>query len=149
MSSVHASTHIAAPIDRVWETVMDPNRLKDWVTIHRDVADVSTHPLHPGSTMRQTLCLRGVNFHVSWKLVKVDEPHSAEWDGQGPAHSRAVIRYQLSDGGDGTTRFDYTNEFKAPGGPLGNVASRVIVGGVSEREARNSLARLKSLLENG
>lgn len=147
MSTVHASTHIDAPIDRVWETVMDPNRLKDWVTIHRGVTDVSSHPLRAGSTMRQALCLRGVNFHVNWKLVDVEEPHKAEWNGQGPAHSRAVIRYHLSEGSDGTTTFEYTNEFKAPGGPLGNVASRVIVGGLSEREAHNSLARLKTLLE--
>ena|SRR5579884_3460606 len=148
MSTVHVSTHIHAPIDRVWETVMDPERFKDWVTIHRGVTNVSSHPLRPGATMRQQLCLRGVNFHVNWKLVDVEEPHRAEWDGQGPAHSRAVIRYQLSEDGDGTT-FDYTNEFKAPGGALGNVASRVIVGGLSEREAHSSLARLKNLLENG
>lgn len=149
MSTVHASTRIHAPIERVWETVMDPDRLKDWVTIHRGVTDVSSHPLRSGSTMRQLLCLRGVNFHVNWKLVDVNEPHKAEWAGQGPAHSRAVIRYNLSADGDATTMFDYTNEFKAPGGPLGNVASRVIVGGVSEREAHSSLARLKTLLEKG
>ena len=34
-----------------------------------------------------------------------------------------------------------------PGGRLGNVASRVIVGATSEREASGSLARLKALLE--
>ncbi|HZU59996.1 MAG TPA: SRPBCC family protein [Solirubrobacteraceae bacterium] len=147
MSSIHVSTRIHAPIERVWETVMDPNRFKDWVTIHREVTDVSSHPLRSGSTMRQLLCLRGVNFHVNWKLVDVHEPHKAEWDGKGPAHSRAIIRYQLADDGDGVTAFDYTNEFKAPGGVLGNVASRVIVGGLSEREAHNSLARLKTLLE--
>jgi uncharacterized protein YndB with AHSA1/START domain len=149
MSTVHVSTCIRAPIERVWETVMNPERFKDWVTIHRDVTDVSQGPMRTGSTMRQTLCLRGVNFHVNWKLIDVAEPNRAEWEGQGPAHSRAVIRYKLSPGEDGTTTFDYTNEFKAPGGPLGSVASRVIVGGVSEREAHNSLARLKRLLENG
>lgn len=149
MSTVHVSTNIHVPIERVWETVMNPERFKDWVTIHRDVSDVSPQPLRTGSTMRQLLCLRGVNFHVNWQLVDVDEPHSAEWDGHGPAHSRAVIRYNLSEDGDGATTFDYTNEFRAPGGVLGNMASRVIVGGVSEREAHNSLARLKRLLENG
>jgi uncharacterized protein YndB with AHSA1/START domain len=149
MSTVQVSTRIEAPIERVWEVVMNPQRLRDWVTIHRDVSDVSANPLNTGSTMRQLLCLRGVNFHVNWKLVDVEEPHRAEWDGQGPAHSRALIRYRLSAAGDGATTFDYTNEFKAPGGMLGNVASRVIVGGLSEREAHSSLARLKRLLEQG
>ena len=147
MSTVNVRTRIQAPIERVWETVMDPDRLKDWVTIHRGVSGVSSQPLSTGSTMDQVLCLRGVNFHVHWTLADVSPPHHAQWDGKGPAHSHALIRYDLHDEGDGTTTFEYTNEFKAPGGVLGTVASRVIVGGVSEREATNSLTRLKRLLE--
>jgi uncharacterized protein YndB with AHSA1/START domain len=149
MSTVAVKTRIDAPIEKVWETVMDPLRLKDWVTIHRGVSKISAEPLQAGATMDQTLCLRGVNFHVHWTLVDLQSPRYAQWEGKGPAHSRAAIRYQLADDGDGGTAFEYTNEFKAPGGPLGTMASRVIVGGLSEREARNSLARLKTLLENG
>jgi uncharacterized protein YndB with AHSA1/START domain len=147
MSTVEATTKINAPIERVWETVMDPERLGDWVTIHRGVTGVSSQPLATGSTMEQVLCLRGVNFHVHWELADVTAPHRAQWEGRGPAHSHATIRYELQQDGDSATTFKYTNEFRAPGGMLGNVASRVIVGGVSEREAHNSLARLKALLE--
>jgi hypothetical protein len=53
----------------------------------------------------------------------------------------------LAADGDGATEFDYTNEFTPPGGRLGTVASRVIVGAASEREAQKSLDRLKALLE--
>jgi uncharacterized protein YndB with AHSA1/START domain len=147
VSTVAVKTTINAPIDKVWEVVMDPNRLKDWVTIHRGVSQVSSQPLRAGSEMEQTLSLRGVNFRVHWTLVDVQPPNRAQWDGKGPAHSRALIRYQLADDGNGATTFEYTNEFKTPGGVLGTVASRVIVGGLSEREAHNSLARLKTLLE--
>jgi uncharacterized protein YndB with AHSA1/START domain len=149
MSTVHVRISIDAPPERVWETVMNPNRLKDWVTIHRAVRDVSAQPLKQGATMEQTLHIRGVSFHVHWTLTDVKEPHVAEWEGRGPAHSRARIRYQLSGDGDGPTEFEYTNEFHPPGGRLGTVASRVIVGAASEREANNSLQRLKSLLERG
>ena len=48
---------------------------------------------------------------------------------------------------EGPTTFDYTNEFSAPGGMLGRVASRVMVGPASEREANHSLARLKTVIE--
>jgi uncharacterized protein YndB with AHSA1/START domain len=147
MSTVEVKTRINAPIDKVWDTVMDPHRFKDWVTIHRAVSDISSEPLRAGSTMVQTLSLRGVSFHVHWMLTHVEQPCRALWEGRGPAHSRAVIRYELAEDGDGATTFQYTNEFKAPGGVLGSVASRVIVGGVSEREAHHSLARLKELLE--
>ena len=138
---------IRAPVERVWETVMDPSRLKDWVTIHRAVRDVSSEPLTTGSTMDQVLHLRGVSFRVHWTLVEVSPPNHAEWEGRGPAHSRARIRYELSDGDDGATVFEYTNEFTPPGGRLGGVASRVFMGAASEREANNSLARLKQLVE--
>jgi uncharacterized protein YndB with AHSA1/START domain len=149
MDTVHAQIEIDAPIERVWETIMDPKRLKDWVTIHRSVKDVSDSPLRKGSTMEQVLNIRGVPFHVHWTLTAVESPHRAQWEGHGPAHSQARISYELSRDGEGPTRFDYTNTFAAPGGKLGNVASRVIVGATSEREANNSLARLKALLERG
>jgi uncharacterized protein YndB with AHSA1/START domain len=149
MSTVHTTIEIEAPVERVWEIVMDPYRLEDWVTIHRALRNVSDKPLLKGSTMDQVLHMRGVSFHVHWTLVDVKPPNVAEWEGRGPAHSRARIRYELSDGEDGRTLFEYTNEFTTPGGRVGNVASRLIVGGTSEREASGSLARLKTLVERG
>jgi uncharacterized protein YndB with AHSA1/START domain len=147
MSKVHATIEIDAPVERVWETVMDPHRLADWVTIHRALRDVSEEPLRKGSTMDQVLHMRGVSFRVHWTLVDVNAPNVAHWEGRGTAHSRALIRYELSGREDGQTLFEYTNEFTPPGGRIGSVASRYIVGAASEREATGSLVRLKALLE--
>lgn len=149
MSTVQAKIEIDAPVRRVWETVMDPNHLKDWVTIHRSVSHVSEQPLKKGSTMDQVLNIRGVSFRVHWTLTEISGPQRAEWEGLGPAHSIARIRYELSGEDEGPTAFSYTNEFVPPGGKLGSVASRFIVGATSEREAKSSLARLKALLERG
>jgi uncharacterized protein YndB with AHSA1/START domain len=148
MSTVHVQIDIEAPPERVFDTIMDPRRLSDWVTIHRAVDNVSPEPTTTGAKMDQVLCMRGVNFKVHWQLVNVQRPHRAEWEGRGPAMSRARILYQLSGADGGPTSFDYTNEFHAPGGPLGSLASRVVVGAASEREAQNSLQRLKALLEH-
>jgi uncharacterized protein YndB with AHSA1/START domain len=149
MSTVSAEIEINAPIERVWETVMDPARLGDWVTIHKSVADVSQNPLRQGSTMEQSLSVKGLTFRVHWTLVAVDSPRHAQWEGAGPAHSNALIRYELASNDDGRTIFRYTNEFHPPGGRIGNIAGRMIVGATSEREAHSSLARLKALLERG
>ena len=149
MSHVHVKTRIEAPIEKVFETVMDPHRLGEWVTIHRSVSDVSAKPLHEGSTMEQTMRMRGLSFNVHWTLVALNPPTHAEWDGRGPAHSRARIRYELTADGDGATEFEYFNDFNPPGGQLGNVAGRLIIGAASEREAHSSLERLKALLEQG
>jgi carbon monoxide dehydrogenase subunit G len=146
MSTVKETIDIAAPVEKVWETVMDPHHFKDWVTIHRRVKKID-EPLKEGSTMEQVLHVRGVSFTVNWTLVDCDEPKSAVWEGKGPARSKAVIRYELSADGDGATKFSYTNEFTPPGGRLGTIAGRVVVGAASEREAKNSLRQLKELLE--
>jgi uncharacterized protein YndB with AHSA1/START domain len=148
MSTVKTDIEIAAPVEKVWETLMDPNRLGDWVTIHKSVSGISNSPLRKGSTMEQAMCVRGFTFHVNWTVVALDAPRQAEWTGAGPAHSRARIRYELTSLDDHHTRFQYTNEFSPPGGRLGAVASRVIVGATSQREANRSLTKLKALLES-
>ena len=126
---------------------MDPRCLGEWVTIHRRLLRADSGPPRVGYEMDQRIHMRGVSLDVHWKLVEVSAPHHAEWEGRGPAHSRARITYRLSGDGEGPTNFDYTNEFNPPGGRLGSLASRVIVGATSEREAHSSLQRLKELLE--
>jgi uncharacterized protein YndB with AHSA1/START domain len=148
MSTVQDEIVIDTPIERVWEMVMDPRRLRDWVTIHKSVENFPLPPLRRGATMDQAMSVRGITFHVQWRLVELDPPHLARWEGLGPAHSDALIRYELSTDGPGRTTFRYTNEFHPPGGRLGSLAGRFIVGATSEREARNSLSRLKAMLES-
>ena len=149
MTLVTASIDIDAPRDAVYDLMLDPTRLDEWVTIHRRVNRRDDGDPREGFEMVQTLCLRGANFKVRWTLTEAYRPDRATWEGRGPAHSYARTSYALREAGEGRTRFEYENEFKAPGGFLGAAASRIVVGGVPEREAERSLQRLKALLENG
>jgi uncharacterized membrane protein len=146
---VRASIEIDAPPERVYDFMLDPAHLDEWVTIHRRVNSRDAGSPRQGFEMDQTLHLRGANFKVHWTLTEADRPDRATWEGRGPAHSYARTSYALRAADGGGTRFEYENEFKAPGGFLGAAASRMLIGGVPEREARRSLERLKALLENG
>jgi uncharacterized membrane protein len=146
MSVVIASIDIAASLQEVWEYVMDPEHIREWVTILERVDYADPPPLRPQYRMDQTLRLRGVPFKVRWRLKYMQEPTYARWEGTGPAGSTAVIEDRLSRR-DGKTRFDYHNEFRTPLGPFGAAASKVIVGGIPEKEANASLRRLKQILE--
>lgn len=148
MSTVHATVQIAAPPERVWEVVMDPLRLDQWVTIHRRLRKHDEGPAGIGYCMDQQIHLRGVSLEVRWTLVEYERGKRAVWEGHGPARSHARTEYVLTacNGGAGT-RFEYHNEFHAPLGPIGALASRALVGGMPEREAEHTLQRLRKLLE--
>ena len=148
MSIVRRSVMIAAPRERVWALVMDPQRLGEWVTIHRAVRSVSPGPPREGSRMDQVLHLRGADIRVRWLLVECVPPSLARWEGHGPARSQALIQYRLTSVTEGT-RFDYENEFRPPFGPVGALASRTVMGQVPAREADRSLAALRELIERG
>ncbi len=147
MNQVKTSIEIDAPPQKVFDTVMDPNRLQDWVTIHKSVDPKSRNPMETGAKMDQVLSLHGLSIKVHWTLDSVTSPNAAEWLGRGPAGSRALIRYRVDGPEQGPTTFEYTNEFSAPGGAAGKAASKVLVGSASEREANKSLSKLKALLE--
>ena len=146
MSLVTTSIDIAATPEEVFDYAMAPHGTPEWVTIVRGVDAVDEGPLVQGFRMGQTLCLRGVPFHVRWVLAEVDRPHHSRWEGAGPARSRAIIENHFTPI-DGGTRFSYRNEFKTPFGALGAVAGRALMGGIPEREATASLKRLKQVVE--
>jgi carbon monoxide dehydrogenase subunit G len=148
MSVVSFSAHIDAPPEAVWKTVMDPHRLGEWVTIHRALRSADGGPPKVGYRMEQQVHLRGVSLDIHWRLMQCEPCRLAVWEGRGPARSRAHTEYVLHAEGDGT-HFDYRNEFRPPLGPVGAFASRALVGGMPEREARRTIERLRELLEDG
>jgi uncharacterized protein YndB with AHSA1/START domain len=146
MSLVAVSIHIDAPPTEVWNTVMDPTCLGEWVTIHRKLVHADDGPPRVGYTMDQQIEVRGVSLEVHWTLVDCLPGERAVWKGRGPARSRARSEYLLRSE-DGGTRFDYRNEFRPPLGPVGALVSRALVGGIPEREATRTLGRLRAYVE--
>jgi uncharacterized protein YndB with AHSA1/START domain len=147
MSLVTASIDLPVSPAEVWKMVMDPDRLADWVTVHRELRSVDDGPPRVGYRMDQQLHLRGVNLDIHWKLVECRPDELAVWEGRGPARSRARTEYILRPSADGGTRFEYHNEFRPPLGPIGAIVSRALVGGIPEREANRTLERLRAQLE--
>jgi carbon monoxide dehydrogenase subunit G len=145
--TVSESIVLEAPPERVWETVMDPSRLGDWVTTHVSVESVESGPLREGDAFRQRLRLSGKAFEVDWTVVEADAPTVALWRGDGPAGSVAEVSYRLEPEGGGT-RFDYSNSFSLPGGALGKLARGALAVGAGRRAARRSLENLRRLLDS-
>jgi carbon monoxide dehydrogenase subunit G len=142
---VERATHITAPPKDVYDVVMDPQRLEDWVTIHHHLEGSPRTPLQKGSELTQTLKLAGRTFKVHWHVVQNEPCEHVVWEGRGPLGSHAKVEYRFG-ANDGGTDFSYMNEYDLPGGPLGRVAGRA-VSRVTQKEVDGSLQRLKQLVE--
>lgn len=145
MAKVEDTIRIEASPEKVWEVIMDPDRLGDWVTAHRDSEDAPGGVLTKGDSFKQKLQVVGPSFKVRWKVVEADAPSLAVWEGKGPGGTKADVRYELSEE-DGGTSFAYSNSFELPGGPLAGIGSK-IAGAPAAKHSRESLENLKKLLE--
>ena len=148
MSRVTTKVRIAAPPSEVFEVALDPWRLGEWVTIHKQTHKAPKRPLKVGDSVEQTMILRGAPFKVTWRVTELTPGESATWEGSGPAGSKARTAYSLKPCAEGT-EFSYLNEFSPPGGLIGRVAAGALVGDIPAKEADASLARLKALIESG
>jgi uncharacterized protein YndB with AHSA1/START domain len=147
--AVRCETELDAPPERVWEVVMDPQRLEDWVTTHHDLPEGAPSQLDRGDHFSQQLRLGGVKFTVEWTVGELEHPRSVTWNGAGPKGSNARVRYELEPLGDGKrTCFGYENEFDLPGGVLGQFAGRLVGERAAKHEAEMSLRKLKELIES-
>jgi carbon monoxide dehydrogenase subunit G len=142
---VERTIEINAPAKEVYDVVMDPSRLSDWVTIHDHLEDAPNGQLKRGSKLTQSLKLAGRRFKVRWTVVENDPCRRVAWEGRGPVGSHAQVVYTFDENGQGT-RFSYMNKYDLPGGVVGRVAGRA-VSRVTEKELDGSLRRLKSLVE--
>ena len=142
---IERTIEIAAPPEEVYEVVMDPRRLKDWVTIHHSLIEAPAGELREGSELTQCLKLAGQRVSVRWRVAEDDCPRRVVWEGEGPmsSHARAVYGFERSGSG---TRFSYRNEYELPGGAFGRFAGRA-VSRVTTKEVEGTLQRLKDLLE--
>ena len=141
---VERRTEIGASPESVYEVVMDPRRLDEWVTIHDHLVEAPEGGLRQGSELIQCLKLAGRRFNVHWEVVEADRPNRVVWEGQGPLHSGAQVVYELQPNGDQGTKFSYTNEYNLPGGALGDLAGRTL-SRATGKALDSSLEKLKSL----
>lgn len=145
---VSSQIEIDAPPEKVFETVMDPARLEDWVTTHGGIVEEPEGELDEGSTFQQRLRVAGLSFKVHWRVARLERPRLVEWEGDGPGGSSALVRYTLDPLEGGATRFGYVNQFELPGGRVAKLAGSKIGEGKGRAEAERSLERLKRLLES-
>jgi carbon monoxide dehydrogenase subunit G len=147
MTKLEREIHIDAPPSEVYDKLMDPDCLGQWVTIQDSIEERPDGDLEKGSELVQRVKIAGRRFRLKWKVSQADPGRKAIWQGRGPMGSKARCVYELEPN-EGGTVFTYTNEYDIPGGPAGRLVGRAIMS-ASGGEADKSLKRLKKLIEKG
>jgi uncharacterized protein YndB with AHSA1/START domain len=145
MTKLEREIHIDAGPDQVYDVLMDPDCLGEWVTIQDELEEAPKGDLEKGSELVQRVKIAGRKFHLHWKVDSAERGKRAVWNGRGPFGSKATAIYELA-ANNGGTDFSYSNEYHLPGGLAGKLAGRAILA-ASGGEADRSLLRLKRFIE--
>ncbi len=148
MTKLEREIHIDAWPDVVYDRLTNPHCLGEWVTIQEELEEAPDGELKEGDRVVQRMKVAGQKFRIKWHVDEAERPSRIVWTGKGPMGTKAKATYEIRTNGDDGCTFVYMNEYDLPGGPVGKMAGRAIVG-ASGGEADRSLERLKKLVEDG
>lgn len=146
MASVRREIEIAAPPERVWEVLIDPERLPQYNVTIVEVHD-PTGPLDQvGSAYDAVAKVYGRRIEGRWEVTDVTPLRRIVQRGAGAAGAKATVNGTIEPSGDGT-RAAVEVDYELPAGLLGEVANKLFIERSVERDVRHTLENLKELVE--
>jgi len=142
------SVEIAAPRDRVWAFVIDPNQVGQ---CGPGVESIEvTDPTHCKATAKVGVGFINARFVVNLEFIDLTAPEAATIKAHGQAPGSAVdatAQMRLSDGADGGTVMDWEADVNIAG-TLASVGARLIEG-TANKMIGQTFECMKSKLEGG
>ncbi len=133
------------PVQEVWDLMMDPDRLTEWLAID-EVRDVGGRLDEVGVSYILVVRLAGFRLKGRWEITGVDPLRLREFVGTPPGCSVVKGRDRFA-AVDGRTELTVELDYQVWGGPLGKVADRMFGRALVARIVRKNVAGLKRLLE--
>jgi carbon monoxide dehydrogenase subunit G len=142
------SVDIAAPRDRVWAFVIDPNQVGQCGPGVESIEVIDD--THFKATAKVGVGFISARFVVNMEMAELNEPDSATITAHGQAPGSAVdatAQMRLSDGDSGGTRMDWSADVNLSG-TLASVGARMI-DGTAQKMIGQTFSCMKSKLEGG
>lgn len=147
MGVVRQSVQIDAPPERVWEVLVDAERLPEWNEELVAVEDANGPLDHPGASYTQVFRAGGRDVRGRFEVVAAQPLRAREMRASLPMMSRAVGRDTLEPR-DGGTLLTVELEFELKGGALARLGEPLLVARMEKAFARNG-ENLRRLVESG
>lgn len=139
MPNINLEAHIPAERERVFASLVDPARYREWQPLHESwpngLPDVA-----PGSTFVQRTRSMGRSSDVTWTVRELEAPSTIVLEGEGPMGLSIRSAYTLEDAEPGT-RLGVRSEFDGGPAPVRRILARR-----GEAVAAESIDNLTALL---
>lgn len=141
--TVQVSEMIHAPIQKVFDFIVDPTQTPKAMTGSIENSNISEMPLKEGSTYNYKYKMLGVTLDGVWEVKQIESPKIYSARTLGDAESE--WDYELRED-QGITNITLTVMYKPPRTVAEQVKTAAMIK-VNEREAKNFLHNLKVLTE--
>ncbi len=144
MTVIEKSIVIRAPIEQVFETLNDPQRVQQFAPDVSRVDAVQETANHIGASFRAVYSVMGIDIPTTFTVIDYAKPHKLVARMEGG--QTGTFSWQLEPRGDAThvtVRIDY----QLKGGLLGRAVDALLVERMNEKNTGHMLENLKTLSE--
>jgi uncharacterized protein YndB with AHSA1/START domain len=145
MTRIHTTTHIDAPVERVFEYATTPGNWPDWHPSSLGVSGATDHPLGPGELVTEEFRVAGRRGRVVWTVREREAPRRWVIEGEAEGGGGGTITYTLTPDAGGTT-FERELVYTISNRPLA-LLDRLVLRRRVAAESAEALGRLKAALE--
>jgi len=144
MPSVKTSVTINAPIEKVFDTIVDPELTAQWSAGISDVTNIKGNHWEKGSSADFTYHVLGMKFTQQMITSEIEKPRKVIYEMTGGFPG--TFGFTLEPQGQATkvdTRIDYS----VPGGIIGKIANQLLLERMNKKNMEDSAEGLKIFCE--
>lgn len=142
MGRYRLTRHIDASPEHVYDALVDPATMKDWMDMH-EVRDLTGGLDVPGTRYTQVV---GGPWRFRGEIIRAERPTVHEQAGRGPWGASFRMTASLSPGNGGTD-LELETEYVVPFGAIGRLLDRLFIERQPRTIANRELDRLVALVE--
>ena len=143
MAHVKLTEHIEAPIEQVFELLIDVKRWPEFMP-SGEILEVTGPVDKVGTRIRSAMQFLGRKMEGWDEVIEVERPHLVKFAAEEPM--KYVGTYRMTAAVEGTDVAVET-DYELPAGFLGHIADRVFIEKWMERQMHHALENFKALAE--
>ena len=143
MPIVKTSILINAPIDKIFDAMVDPEGIPKWAPID-SASNIQGNPGEIGSSAEYTMGAFRTKFRQIMTVLQVDKPKNIVYEMAGAFPGKWTYTLKKEDSG---TRLSAEVQYTVRGGVIGNIVNRLFLQRIHQQKTEIFAKGLKAFCE--